>query len=58
MKDTVKLIKNESGDWETLYLNGEVYVGGHYIPNHIWIDLIRDLGHEAIIEDVEDEEIE
>lgn len=58
MKDTVKLIKNESGDWETLYLNGEVYVEGHVIPSRVWIDFIRDLGHGAIIEDVEDEELE
>lgn len=58
MKGTVWLLTNETGDWETLYLNGEVYAEGHYIPNHIWINLIHDLGHEAIIEDEEDEEME
>lgn len=53
MKDTVRLLTSETGDWEILYLNNEVYAEGHHIPNHTWIDLIRDLGHEAIIEDEE-----
>jgi len=58
MKDTIRLVTNESGDWEVLLLNGEVYEEGHDIPADTWIDLIHDLGHEASIEDVTDEEME
>lgn len=58
MKNTIRLITNESGDWEVLLLNGEVYEEGHSIPNHAWINLIHDLGHEVSMEDVTDEEME
>lgn len=47
MKDIIRLITNESGDWEVLLLNGNVYEEGHDIPTYTWINLIRDLGHEA-----------
>ena len=57
MNDTIKLITNESGDWEVLLLNGKVYEEGHDIPTYTWINLIHDLGHEANIEDVTDEEM-
>ena len=58
MKDTVSLTTNESGDWEVLSLNGEVYAEGHDISTDTWIDLIHDLGHKGIIEEVTDEEME
>lgn len=58
MKDTVRLIANESGDWEVLLLNGKVYEEGHKIPTHSWTNLIHDLGHEVSIEEVTDEEME
>lgn len=57
MKNTIRLISNESGDWEVLLLNGEVYEEGHDIPTHTWMNLIHDLGHEVSIEDVTDEEM-
>ena len=58
MKDTIRLITNESGDWEVLLLNGEVYEEGHSIPAYTWMSLIQDLGHEVSTEDVTDEEME
>ena len=58
MKSIIRLITNESGDWEVLLLNGKVYEEGHDIPKHTWVNLIRDLGHEANAEEVTDEEME
>ena len=58
MENTIRLIENESGDWEVLLLNREVYAEGHSIPTHSWMDLIHDLGHEVSLEDVTDEEME
>lgn len=58
MKDKIRLISNESGDWKVLLLNGKVYEEGHDIPNHTWVNLIRDLGHEVNAEEVIDEEME
>ena len=58
MKNTIRLIANESGDWEVLLLNGEVYEEGHDIPTYTWMNLIHDLGHEVSIEEVTDEEME
>jgi len=58
MRNTIRLITNESGDWEVLLLNEKVYDEGHSIPTYTWADLIRDLGHEVIEEEVTDEEME
>lgn len=58
MKNTIKLITNESGDWEVLLLNEKVYEEGHDIPAYTWTNLIHDLGHEVSIEEVTDEEME
>ena len=58
MKNTIRLITNESGDWEVLLLNGEVYEEGHDIPTYTWINLIQDLGYKASVEEVTDEEME
>lgn len=58
MSSTIRLISNESGDWEVLLLNGEVYEEGHDIPTHTWMNLIHGLGHEVSIEEVTDEEME
>lgn len=57
MKDTIRLIENESGDWKVLLLNGKVYGEGHDIPIYTWMNLIHDLGHEVSIEDLTDEEM-
>lgn len=58
MGDTIKLVTNESGDWEVLLLNGKIYEEGHNIPTRTWLKLIRELGYVASTEDVTDEEIE
>ena len=42
---------------EVFLLNGKVYEEGHDITTHTWVNLIHDLGHDASIEDVTDEEI-
>lgn len=57
MKNTVRLIENESGDWKVLLLNEKVYEEGHSIPDYTWINLIHDLGYEVSMEDVTDEEM-
>ena len=58
MGDTIKLFTNESGDWEVLLLNGEIYYEGHNIPTFIWLELICELGYEVSTKDLTDEEME
>ena len=58
MKNTIRLVQNESGDWKVLLLNEKVYEEGHNIPTYTWTNLIHDLGHEVSIEDLTDEEVE
>lgn len=58
MGNTICLVTNESGDWEVLFLNGEIYYEGHNIPTFIWLNLVRELGHEVSTKDLTDEEME
>ena len=58
MKEKIRLISNESGDWKVLLLNGKIYEEGHDIPSYTWVNLISDLGYEVNTEEVTDEEME
>lgn len=58
MGDTIKLVTNESGDWEVFLLNEEIYYEGHNTPTCIWLSLIRELGHMVSTKDLTDEEME
>lgn len=54
----VKLITNESGDWEILSVDGAIFYEGHNIPSHIWLDLLKDMGNETQEEEISDEDME
>lgn len=54
----VKLITNKSGDWEILSVDGVVFYKGHSIPNHIWLDLLKNMGNEIQTEEISDEDME
>ena len=56
ISDTIKLVTNESGDWEVLFLNGEIYHEGHNTPTCIWLNLVHELGHDVSTKDLTDEE--
>lgn len=58
MGDTIKLVTNESGDWEMLLLNGEIYYEGHNIPTYAWLNLFRELGYDVSTKDLTDEKME
>lgn len=58
MDDTIGLVTNESGDWEVLLLNGEVYYEGHNIPAFIWLNLVNELGYVVNTRELTDEEME
>lgn len=58
MSDTINLVTNESGDWEVLLLNGEIYYEGHNIPTYTWLNLFRELGYVVSTKDLTDEEME
>ena len=58
MGNTICSITNESGDWEVLLLNGEIYYEGHSIPTFIWLNLITELGHVVNTRELADEEME
>lgn len=58
MGGTIKLFTNESGDWEVLLLNGEIYYEGHNIPTCTWLNLVRELGYVVNTRELTDDEME
>lgn len=59
MKDFIKLITCESGDWQILKVNGVEFASGHDIPDYKWIELLsKHYGCETEIECISDEEME
>lgn len=58
MKNTIKLVTSESGDWEVLFLNDEIYDEGHNIPTHTWLNIITRLGCDVNTIELTDEEME
>ena len=38
----VKVINNESGDWQVLEINGIEWVAGHRISEHDWLGLLSE----------------
>ena len=57
-KNKIELTGCDSGDWEVLKLNGEVYDDGHGIATHTWLKLLKELGNEVIETTVTDEDME
>ena len=53
-----KLITCESGDYEILLEDGELYASGHSLGNNHWISILRSLGCEVEEVCVSDEEME
>jgi hypothetical protein len=54
----VRLISCESGDWDVLEVDGEVYHEGHSIPDSVWLQLVEMLGAETETEVISDEAME
>ena len=54
----IKIITNESGDWEVLKVDEEEKYSGHSIPNFVWLELLNDLGHKTSIKEISDEDME
>ena len=55
---SIKLISCESGDWHVLSSSEGFEYEGHDIPDHIWINLIRQLGYEVKKKEISDEDME
>ena len=53
----VKIISNESGDWEILRCD-EFEVSGHRLCNYDYKELLEHLGYDCDIEEISDEEME
>lgn len=53
-----KLITCESGDYEILLEDGELFTCGHSIGNNAWISILRSLGCTIEEECISDEEME
>lgn len=45
--DAIVFVANDLGDWEGLYLNGELFSEGHRIDEADWRDLLLHLGVEV-----------
>lgn len=57
-KGVIELITCDSGDWEVLRVNGEVFEEGHSIPSFIWIRLLNDFDIESEETSISDDEME
>ena len=58
-KNNIEVIRNESGDWKVLLINGNVEYEGHSIPDFIWMNtLIEYAGFGARLRTITDEEME
>ena len=56
-KSRVKIISNESGDWEILRCD-EFEASGHSLGKHDYKELLEYLGYDVDIEEIPDEEME
>lgn len=54
----IELITCESGDYEVLKVNDEIYYTGHSIPNDIWLEVFKLSGNKIIKTSISDEEME
>lgn len=54
----IELITCESGDYEVLKVNDEVYYSGHSIPSNVWMDVFRLNGNKTLTTSISDEEME
>ena len=53
----MKIISNESGDWEILRCD-EFEASGHRLCNYDYKELLEYLGYDCDIEEISDEEME
>ena len=59
MMDTVSLVHPESGDWEALYINGELVTEGHSIPaNHVLACIAKPLDCKVELIEISDDTAE
>ena len=56
-KSRVKIISNESGDWEILRCD-EFEASGHRLSSYDYKELLEYLGYDCDIEEISDEEME
>lgn len=55
----IEIISCESGDWEVLKVDDEVYYQGHEIHNEIWIRLLKSKFNVKFVEtEISDEDME
>ena len=58
MNHKVELLTCDSGDWNVLKLDGEVFASGHTIPVHEWLALLIHSGIDALETNLTDKEME
>lgn len=60
VKDTkaIEIITCDSGDWEVIKIDGEVYYENHKIPTYIWIEILESLGAKVFESNISDENME
>lgn len=54
----LKIIVSESHDWYVIISDGETIFEGHSIPNHVWIDILTDIGVNVLVREISDESME
>lgn len=58
MNHKVELLTCDSGDWNVLKLDGEVFASGHTILVHEWLALLIHSGIDALETKLTDKEME
>lgn len=57
LMNEINVTTNKSGDWTTIYLNGDVYAEGHPISVKTWLELIFELGNKVHYKKVPDDDM-
>ena len=40
----IDVVSNENGDWEELFVDGQLVYEGHQIPTHVFLEFLNELG--------------
>lgn len=57
MSDRVFRLSWKAGDWQQLYLDGDLLYAGHSIPEWVWVHLLKRIGVDVVTKgDLPDED--
>ena len=57
-KPQIKLITCNSGDWEVLKIDGEIFAENHRLSSYDWVRFLNKLGYKIKEIEISDEDME